>query len=117
MKHYCKRFLFVGLLIGVLMLACPVLAEGADSELDYDNYIAITVSPDGSIIMTLQGDQSYSYSPLEGQSDIKELDLIIDFNVEDDDRTSFESEFNIQLDPSVYSQLANLDLDSGGSQR
>ena len=111
MKHYCKRLLFVGLLIGVLMLASPVLAEGADSELDYDNYIAITVSPDGSIIMTLQGDQSYSYSPWEVQSGIKELDLMIDFNVEDDDRTSFESEFNIQLDPSVYSQLANLDLD------
>jgi hypothetical protein len=92
------------------MLA-PQIAYGADPELEYDNYIAITVAPDGSIIMTLKGDQSYTYSPWQGQSDIKDLDMTIDINVENDDLTSFDSDINIQLDPSVYSQLANLDLD------
>jgi len=110
MKHYCKRIFFIGVLIVVLMLA-PLFAYGADPELEYDNYIAITVAPDGSIIMTLKGDQSYSYSPWQGQSDIKNLDMTIDINVEDDDLTSFDSDINIQFDPSVYSQLANLDLD------
>jgi len=110
MKHYCKRIFFIGVLIVVLMLA-PLFAYGADPELEYDNYIAITVAPDGSIIMTLKGDQSYSYSPWQGQSDIKNLDVAIDINVEDDDHTSFDSDINIQFDPSVYSQLANLDLD------
>ena len=110
MKNYCKRFLFVGLLIVVLM-SVPLLAYGADPELEYDSYIAITVTPDGSIIMTLRGDQSYSYSPWQGQSDIKKLDMTIDINAEDDDLTSFDSNINIQLDTSVYSQLANLDLD------
>ena len=110
MKHYCNRLFFIVLLIVALMLA-PLFAYGADPELEYDNYIAITVAPDGSIIMTLKGDQSYSYSPWQGQSDIKNLDMTIDINVEDDDLTSFDSDINIQLDPSVYSQLANLDLD------
>ena len=110
MKHYCKHLLFIGLLIMVLMLA-PLFAYGADPELEYDNYIAITVAPDGSIIMTLKGDQSYSYSPWQGQSDIKNIDMTIDINVEDNDLTSFDSDINIQFDPSVYSQLANLDLD------
>ena len=92
-------------------MVAPVLAYGADPELEYDNYIAITVAPDGSISMTLKGDHSYSYSPWEGHSDIKNLDMMIDINVENDDLTAFDSDINLQLDPSVYSQLANLDLD------
>jgi len=110
MKHYCKSLFFIVLLIVALMLT-PLYAYGTDSELEYDNYIAITVAPDGSIIMTLKGDQSYNYSPLQGQSDIRNLDMTIDINVEDDALTSFDSDINIQLDPSVYSQLANLNLD------
>ena len=110
MKHYSKRLFLVVFLISTLMLT-PLLAYGADAELEYDNYIAITVSPDGSIIMTIQGDQSTTYSPWEGQSDIKNLDMTIDINVETEDSTSFDSQIDVQLDPSVYSQLANLDLD------
>jgi hypothetical protein len=109
MKHYCKRLFFNGFLIVVLM-APSLLVYGVDPELEYDNYIAMTVDPDGSIIMTIKGDQSYSYSLWQGQSNIKNLDMMIDINVEDD-LTSFDSDINIQLDPSVYSQLANLDLD------
>ncbi len=111
MKHSSKRLFLVGFLISTLILSCPVLTIGADAELEYDNYIAITVSPDGSIIMTIQGDQSITYSPWEGQSDIKDLDMMIDINVETGDRASFDSQIDVQLDPSVYSQLANLDLD------
>lgn len=111
MKHYSKRLFLVGFIIATLIISWPVPAYCADTELEYDNYIAITVSPDGSIIMTIQGDQSYTYSPWEGQPDIKDLDMMIDINVETDDRTSFHSSIDVQFDPSVYSQFANLDLD------
>jgi len=89
-------------------------AEGADSELDYDNYVAITVYPNGSIIMTLRGSHSESYSPWEQQSSLEELGLTIDVAVAEEEVTTIESEIYVQLDPSDYANLANLDLDLEG---
>ena len=116
MKRDWKRLLFIGLFIGVLAsIPYHLYAEGADiDELDYDNYIAITVYPDDSIIMTLQGSQSNSFSTWEQRSTLKELGLTLDVTVAEEEVTTIESEIYIQLNPSDYANLANLDLDLEG---
>ena len=116
MKRDWKRLLFIGLFIGVLMsIPYHMYAEGADiDELDYDNYIAITVYPDESIIMTLRGSHSDSFSTWEQRSTLKELCLILDVTVAEEDVTTMESEFHAQLNPAEYANLANLDLDLEG---
>jgi len=85
---------------------------GAD-ELEYDNYIAITVYPDESIIMTLRGSHIESFSPLE-RSTLEELGLTLDITVEDEDFTAVESEIRVVLNPSDYAELSNLDVDLEG---
>jgi hypothetical protein len=116
MKRVWKRLLFIGLFIGVLVsIPYHMYAEGEDSdELDYDNYIAITVYPDESIIMTLRGSHSDSFSIWEQRSTLKELSLILDVTVAEEGVTTMESEFHVQLNPSEYANLANLDLDLEG---
>jgi hypothetical protein len=122
MKRVWKRLTFIGLLICILASApYYMFVGGADTdELDYDNYVAITVYPDESIIMTLRGSHVDSLSPWEQQSTLKELGLILDITVEEEDVTAIESEFHVRLNPSDYADLANLDLDlvghSGGTQ-
>ncbi len=114
MKPVRKR-LFIGLLIGVLLsVLCYMLVGGAETdELDYDNYMAITVHPDGSIITTLRGSHVESISPWE-RSTLEELGLTLDVTVEEEDVTSIDSEIRVMLDPSIYADLANLDLDLEG---
>lgn len=92
-------------------MVAPLTVYGVDYELSYDNYIAITVAPDDTITMNLKGDQSHSNADSQNQSGIKKIDMTIDIKVEEEDLTSFDSDISIQLDPSVYSQLANLDLE------
>ena len=116
MKHVWKRLLLTGLFIGVVVsIPYYMHAEGADiDELDYDNYVAITVYPDESIIMTLHGSQSNSFSSWEQRSTLKELGLTLDVTVAEEEVTTIESEIYIQLNPSDYANLANLDLDLEG---
>lgn len=116
MKRVWKRLLVVGLFIGVLAsIPFYMHAEGADfDELDYDNYIAIKVYPDESIIMTLQGSHSDSFSTWEQRSTLKELGLTLDVTVAEEEVTTIESGFHVQLNPSDYANLANLDLDLEG---
>ena len=116
MKRIWRHLIFTGLFIGILVSIPYYLhAEGADiDELDYDNYIAITVYPDESIIMTLQGSHSDSFSTWEQRSTLKELGLTLDVTVAEEEVTTIESEIYIQLNPSDYANLANLDLDLEG---
>jgi hypothetical protein len=115
MKRVWKHLTYIGLLIGILVsVPCYMLVGGAETdELDYDNYMAITVHPDGSIIMTLQGSHVESLSPWE-QSNLDELGMILDVTVEEENITSIDSEIQVMLDPSDYADLANLDLDLEG---
>jgi hypothetical protein len=116
MKRVWKRLFVMGLFIGVLA-SIPIYmhAEGADiDELDYDNYIAITVYPDESIVMTLRGSHSDSISPWEQRSTLKELGLTLDVAAAEEDVTTIESEIHVQFNPSDYADLANLDLDLEG---
>jgi len=116
MKRVSKRLLVIGLFIGVLVsIPYYMRAGGADSdELDYDNYIAITVYPDESVILTLQGSNSDSFSTWEQRSTIKELGLTLDVAAAGEDVTIIESEIYVRLNPSDYANLANLDLDMEG---
>ena len=106
----------MGLFIGVLAsIPYYMHAEGVDSdELDYDNYIAITVYPDESIVMTLRGSHSDSFSHWEQRSTLIELDLNLDVTAAEEDVTTIESEIHVRLNPSDYANLANLDLDLEG---
>jgi len=111
MKSDCKRLL-LGLIICSLVLSpSPLYAQ--DTELDYENYILVTVYPDGGITVGLQGTQSESLSPLM-QSELKELDATIDVTVEDADTATVDAGLHLQLSPSYYSQLANLDMELTG---
>jgi hypothetical protein len=114
-KRVWKRLTYIGLLIGILVsVPYYMLLGGAETdELDYDNYIAITVYPDESIIMTLRGSHIESISPWE-RSTLKELGITLDVTVEDEDFTAVESEIRVMLNPSDYADLANLDLDLEG---
>ncbi|MCK4400654.1 hypothetical protein KAV46_06670, partial [Candidatus Bathyarchaeota archaeon] len=116
MKRVWKRLLVIGLFIGVLAsIPYYMHAEGVDSdELDYDNYIAITVYPDESIVMTLRGSHSDSFSHWEQRSTLKELGLNLDVTAAEEDVTTIESEIHVRLNPSDYANLANLDLDLEG---
>ncbi|MGW8179952.1 MAG: hypothetical protein ACWGQW_14500, partial [bacterium] len=61
MKSDCRRLL-LGLIICSLVLSpSPLYAQ--DTELDYENYILVTVYPDGGITVGLQGTQSENLSP------------------------------------------------------
>ena len=111
MKLVWRRLVFIGLLIGVLVsVPCCMLVGGAEiDELDYDNYMAITVHPDGSIIMTIHGSHVESLSSWE-RSTLEELGLTLDVTVEDEDSATIESEIHVVLDPSDYADLANLEV-------
>ena len=115
MKRVWRRLVVVGLLIAVsVSVPCILLVGGAETdELDYENYVAVTVHPDGSIIMTLQGSHVESLSPWE-RSTLQELGMTLDVTVEDEDVTQIESEVRVVLDPSDYAELANLELDLEG---
>ena len=92
-----------------------MLVQGADSdELEYENYIAIHVYPDGSIIMALQGSHVEAFSSLERRSAIEELGLNLDIAVEEGGLTAMDSVIRVMLTPSDYADLANLDLDMEG---
>ena len=62
MKSDCKCLLLGVLLCSLILSPSPLYAQ--DAELDYENYILVTVYPDGGITVGLQGTQSESYSPL-----------------------------------------------------
>lgn len=95
----------------MLLTVYPLQAQSTDTELEYDNYILVTVSPDGGITVAIEGIHSESYSPMDLHSEIKDFDMSIDVMVEDEDTSIIDSEIIVQLDPSYYSDLANLDLD------
>lgn len=112
MKSDCKRYLLLGAIICSLILSpSPLYAQ--DIELDYENYILVTVYPDAGITVGLQGSQSESFSPLM-QSELKEIDVTIDVNVENADTAIVDAGLHLQLSPSYYSQLANLDMELTG---
>ena len=79
MKSDCKRLLLGIIICSLVLSPSPLYAQ--DTELDYENYILVTVYPDGGITVGLQGVQSESLSPLM-QSELKEIDATIDVNVE-----------------------------------
>jgi len=115
MKRLWRRLAFIGLLIGVLVsVPCYMLVGGAETdELDYDNYIAITVYPDESIIMTIHGSHVEILSPWE-RSTLEELGLTLDVTVEEEDVTAVDSEIRVCLNPADYADLANLEVDLEG---
>ncbi len=115
MKRVCKNLAFIGLLTCVLAyVPCYMRVGGADiDELGYDNFIAITVHPDESIVLTLRGSHVDAFSPWE-RSTLEELGLTLDVTVEEEDVTTVESEIDVRLNPSDYAELANLDLDLMG---
>jgi hypothetical protein len=115
MKHVWRHLTFIGLLIGVLVsVPCYMLVGGAETdELDYDNYIAITVYPDESIIMTIHGSHVESLSPWD-RSTLEELGLTLDVTVEDEDSAAIESQIQALLNPADYAELANLEVDLEG---
>ena len=114
MKLDPRCLLFTGLLF-IVLLSIPGHAyiKGADPVQD-ENYIAITVYPDKSIVMTLKGSHSDSSSPWEQGSALSELGLILNITAQDEDLTIIGNELRIKLDPSDYASLANLDLDLEG---
>ena len=99
------------LLIGVLMSSCfIVITEGADSdEIEYENYLAIKVYPDERILMTLKGSHSETISPWE-QLSTKSFDLTMETTATGEDVTDIDSHFSIQMSPSTYASMANLDI-------
>lgn len=114
-----QRHLLIGLFL-IVLVSTPshVYVKGADPE-DYDNYIAVTVYPDESIIVTLKGSHSDS-SPFEQSpaqrvaGPFEELRLILNITAEEEDLTIIGNKLRIKLDPSDYASLANLDLDLEG---
>lgn len=97
-----------------MSVPCYMLVGGAETdELDYDNYIAITVYPDESIIMTIHGSHVESLSPWE-RSTLEELGLTLDVTVEEEDSAAIESQIQALLNPADYADLANLEVDLEG---
>ena len=117
MKLVQKRIFVVLFFIVLVSTPSRVYVEGADTE-DYDNYIAITVYPDESIVVTLKGSHSDS-SPFEqspaqqAAGPFEELSLLLNITTEQD-LTTIANVLHIKLDPSDYASLANLDLDLEG---
>ena len=106
------RHLLVGLLL-VFLVSAPIhQVKGADTE-DYENYVKVTVNPDESITVTVKGSHSDTLSPSE-ERPVQELSLILSVAAEEDDLTTIENELHIELDPSEYANLANLELDLEG---
>jgi hypothetical protein len=113
-KH--KGVLPIGLLlISVLISSCfIVITEGADSnEIEYENYLSLKVYPDERILMTLKGSHSEALSPWK-QSSTEGFDLSLEISATGEDVTHMDSRFSIQLSPSTYASMANLDLELEG---
>lgn len=96
MKLVLKHLLFIGLFI-IVFVSVPshIYVKGEDLELEYDNYIMITVYPNESIIMTLKGSYSNSLSPWEQTPPLKELSLILDVAATEEDLTTIENELHV----------------------
>ena len=108
-----RSLLPVGLLfVLVLVSSCTVIAYCADSEFEYENYLAIKVYPDDSIVMTLKGSHAEAISPGEEVS-VGDVELTLETATEGD-VTDIDSHLSVRLSPSTYSSMANLDLDIEG---
>ena len=108
-----RSFLPRGLLFVMLLVSSAFIAYGADSdELGYENYIAIKVFPDDSILMTLMGSHTEPISPWEEVS-AENVELTLETATEGD-VTEIDSHLSVVLSPSTYSSIANLDLDIEG---
>jgi hypothetical protein len=91
-----------------------MFTEGADSdEIEYENYLAIKVFPDDSILMTLKGSHSETISPWK-QLSAKGFDIIMEITSPEEDVTDIDNRFFILLSPSMYASMANLDVDLEG---
>lgn len=114
MKSDCKHLLIVTAIIWCIVINPFLLhAQRTVSELDYDNYILVTVGTDGGITMTFNGEQSESVSPWV-QSELGNLSMTIDVTVEDKETSIVDGQLRVQLDPAYYSSLANFDMDVTG---
>ena len=108
-----RSFLPGGLLFVMLLVSSAFIAYGTDSDdLGYENYIAIKVFPDDSILMTLMGSHTESISPWEEVS-AENVELTLETATEGD-VTEIDSHLSVVLSPSTYSSIANLDLDIEG---
>ncbi len=103
----------VGLLFAMLLVSsCSVIVQGLDYEEEYENYLAIKLFPDDSILMTLRGSHAEAISPWE---DVSAEDVVLTLETATEgDVTEIDSHLSVELSPSTYSSLANLDLDIEG---
>lgn len=108
-----KPVLTVGLLFAMLLVAsCSVIAQGVDYEEEYENYISIKLFPDESILMALKGGFAEAVSSSEDIS-AEDISLTLETSTEGD-VTEIDSHLSVELSPSTYSSLADLDLDIEG---
>jgi len=108
-----KSILTVGLLLAIVLVAsCSVIAQGLDYEEEYENYIAIKLFPDESILMTLKGGFAEEVSPYDVVS-AEDITLTLETSTEGD-VTEIDSHISVELSPSDYSSLADLDIDMEG---
>ena len=108
-----KSILTVGLLLAIVLVAsCSVIAQGLDYEEEYENYIAIKLFPDDSILMTLKGGFAEEVSPYDVVS-AEDITLTLETSTEGD-VTEIDSHISVELSPSDYSSLADLDIDIEG---
>jgi hypothetical protein len=108
-----RSVLTVGLLFAMLLVAsCSVIAQGVDYEEEYENYISIKLFPDESILMALKGGFAEAVSPSVDIS-AEDISLTLETSTEGD-VTEIDSHLSVELSPSTYSSLADLDLDIEG---
>jgi hypothetical protein len=112
--HNLRRSVLpIGLFLAlVLVSACSVIAHGVDAELDYENFLAIKVYPDESIVMTMRGGYTEAASPWEEVS-AEGVELTLETSTEGE-VTEIDSRLSVRLNPSTYSSMANMDIDIGG---
>ena len=112
MKPVHGHILITLIVIALVSAPSHACVKGADAE-DYDNSIAVTVHPDESITVTLKGSSGESLSPWE-DVDFRELSMVLNVTAKEGDLTTIANELRVVLDPSEYSELANLDMDLEG---
>ena len=108
-----RPVLAVGILFAmVLVSSCAVIARGVDYEEEYENYIAIKLFPDESILMALKGGFAEEVSPYDVVS-AEDIKISLETSTEGD-VTEIDSHLSVELSPSAYSSLADFDMDIEG---
>jgi hypothetical protein len=105
--------LFVAAFFAIAL--CSV-AIGLNSEdYGYENYLSFKVCPDESVIMTVKGSYSDLIDHLEGMPPpIEGFDMNLELSTVNEDLTEVDGDFSVQLNPTRFSALANLDLELTG---